>query len=91
MLAIVSDKGIFKVLERPVRLNVGDMARPGVRTDTATHIELLPFHAVEYFGIVVRINGKTRVFYGNDMVHQVFCVDGRTRYFVGSEMKLIYR
>ena len=59
--------------------------------------EYMPFHNwsreddKKYFGIVVRINGKTRAFYGDDYVHQVFCMDGRTRYFVGSEMRLVYR
>jgi hypothetical protein len=57
----------------------------------------MPFHNHSkeddrrYVGIIVRINGKTQVFYGNDMVHQVYCLDGLTRYFIGAEMELIYR
>ena len=59
--------------------------------------EYIPFHNwsreddTEYFGIVVRINGKTRAFYGNDFVHQIYCSDGITRYFIGAEMKLLHR
>ena len=59
--------------------------------------EYMPFHnhskedERRYVGIIVRINGKTQVFYGNDMVHQVYCLDGLTRYFIGAEMELIYR
>jgi len=59
--------------------------------------EYIPFHNyskdddIEYVGIIVRINTKTQTFYGNDVVHQVYCLDGVMRYFIGAEMKLIYR